>query len=68
MFRGKSGDEISILEPPVLRLGKPSAWHWRIFVLPTATMEPEADGWVMNLGACSSSEKRTLVERSRRIL
>ena len=32
----------------------PKAWHCKIFVLPSATMEPEADGWVIKRGACSS--------------
>ena len=34
----------------------PSAWHWNIFVLPSATMEPEADGGVMKRGAWSLFE------------
>ena len=35
----------------------PKAWHCKIFVLPSATMEPEAEGGVMNLGAWSGAEE-----------
>ncbi len=33
----------------------PTAWHCKIFVRPSGTMEPEADGGVMNLGAEKST-------------
>lgn len=31
----------------------PKAWHCRIFVRPSLTMEPDDDGWVVKRGGCS---------------